>query len=84
MAKDYIWGIYTGDLRKIGGVVKAKKKKQITRKQRTIGRFTLGGLATGLGVGSVLGGLPIGLMAGVPLGTYAGNLLGKYRTRKKR
>jgi len=76
--------LYTGDLRKIAGLVPTTKPKPLTRKQKTLGKYTFGGLATGLGLGSLIGGIPIGLVAGVPLGTFAGNLLGKYKTRKKR
>jgi hypothetical protein len=88
MAKDEKLRIYWGSFLKMpSGIPKKyqpKKAKPQTRKQKTIGRYTFGGLATGLGLGSLIGGIPIGLVAGVPLGTYAGNILGKYKTRKKR
>jgi hypothetical protein len=70
--------IYTGDLTKIGGLVKSRKEKEYpyTKREKKIGLATVGGAGVGFVIGGFTGGLG-GILLGVPIGTFAGNIIAR-------
>lgn len=83
-AKDYDVKIYTGDLRKTGGLIKKGKEKRYpyTKREKKIGLSTLEGAGAGFVIGGLAGGLG-GIMLGVPIGTFAGNIYSRKRNKPR-
>jgi len=76
--------IYTGDMLKLGGLVKKRKEKvyPYTKREKKISIATVGGAGAGFVIGGLTGGL-VGMMAGVPIGTFAGNIYSRARYKQK-
>lgn len=79
-AKERHYKIYTGDLTKIGGLVKTRKPKvyPYTKREKKISLATVSGAGAGFVIGGFTGGLG-GILLGVPIGTLAGNVFARKR-----